>query len=403
MRVVLLLISLLLIIVVKAQKEEQLYCEVRQVSSNFIINGNQMFYALPKNTLRIEVKVEKVSQFEGPYSRYAKKYLNINEGVVQNNDEHYSIQSVKFHRLSQPDSSKYFSLSCIGYNGFPMLQLNSDGVLIGCNSDALIEGYSSYSCPMLCSEPDTEEYYFTDLGIKAFLFKKNETVYKIVQTDSTPTRVPIVESKLIESTSEMNAEAAASFIRKLRKRRFKLITGDKEEVVSVGGGEIEHMIKELENYEKKYLELFVGKIISKEYTYYFDFEPDEQTHAEQQILGWFSRTKGFEIEKPDIRRGDFKPLIVSAKLKGKVPKSQIQVMDQSQKSPTAIKYGLFYRIPGRIDVTLKYTDQILARQEWEIAQKGQIVPLPVSYLNDQNYCIDFYPETGALKRIYRKD
>ncbi|MDA3892042.1 MAG: DUF4831 family protein [Salinivirgaceae bacterium] len=401
-RLALLTIYSLLVIQVLAQKEDELNCEVRPVTSKLSVSGNQIFYALPKNTLRIEVEVERVTLFEGPYKEYAAKYLNISEGVIQADDEFYSITSAKFHRLSQADSSKFYAVTCTNLYGFPMLQLNSDGVIIGCNSLAT-EGYSTLTCPLLNPVPEADEYIFTDLGIKPFLFEKTQTLYKTVATDTTPTRVSYTETKQIETTTEMNAEAAASFIRKLRKRRFKLIYGDKEEVVNIGGGEVAQMIKELEKLEQRYINLFIGKTVRNSFTYYFDFEPDEQSVAEQQIVGWFSRKKGLEIDKPDMRKTDFKPLIIFSNLIGKVPRSQIQIMDQSQKTPTAIKYGLFYRIPGRIDVTLKYTNRVLARQEWEIAQKGQIVPLPVSYLNNQNYSIEFYPETGGLKRIYLKD
>lgn len=399
--VLIIFIAFIFIISGFAQKEEQLDCEVRPVSSRININGNQLFYALPRNIIRIEIEVERKTQFQGPYREFASKYLGISDGIIFGDDEYYTIKAVKFHRLSMPDSAHYYSVTCGGFSGFPMLQLNSDGVIIGCNLPYTVEGYDTKFCALVNPEPESEDYIFDDMGDKPFVIEKNETLYRMVETDSTPVRVSYTQTKMVETTSEMNAKEAADFIRKLRKRRLKLVAGIKDEVVDADGDAIDDMIKELRRLENKYLELFIGKTINSNFTYYFDFEPDELTDAEQQIVGWFSRQNGLISGKPDIRKSEYKPLIIHSSIIGKVPQTQIQVMDQSQKTPTAIKYGLYYRIPGRIDLMLKYLNQVLAKQEWEVAQKGQVLPLPVTYLNDQSYAVEFYPESGSIKRIFK--
>lgn len=402
-KIFLLILSIYFVSDIVAQKEGMLDCEVRPVTSRLSVNGNQLFYALPRNTLRIQVEIERTTQFEGPYSQYASKYLGISEGVIFNDDEYYKISQVKFHRLSQPDSLNYYSVTVGGFSGFPMLQLNSDGVIVGCNLPYQVEGYNTEFCPLLNPEPESEDFIYTDLGVKPFIYEKSETLYKMVETDSTPTKVPYTESKLVQTTEEMNAEEAAAFVRKLRKRRLKLIAGIKDEVADVDGDAIDDMIEELKRIEAEYISLFIGKTVEKKFTYYFDFNPDSQSSAEQQIVGWFSKKKGMIVGKPEVRKNDYKPLVVESSVIGKIPQTKIQVMDQNQKTPTPIKYGLYYRIPGRIDVVLTYSDMVLAKQEWEIAQKGQVLPLPVTYLNDQSYAVEFYPETGSVKRVFKVD
>ena len=382
-----------------SQKGTNASCEVRHVTSKLMIDGRQMFYALPKNIIEIKVVIKKTTQFEGPYSNYAQKYLNITEGVIQMDDEFYTIETVKFDRTSIPDSSRFYSLSYIGYDGLPLLQLNPDGILIGCNVNKTVQGYSTINSPILISEPQTEEFKFTDLGVKPFLVEKKETLYKTVQTDSTTLKVPYTKTKMVSTSDDFNADEIAALIRKIRKRRMKLVMGYKDETFAVDGKSMVKMVEELDELEQMYIELFMGKTIEKTHTYSFSYEPDEDSNAEQKIVGWFSPSKGLNVSKPNIRRSDYQPLVLKSQVIGKVPDSEIKVMNNTQKTPVAIKYGLYYRIPGRIDVSLHVFDKKLASQQWEIAQKGRVIPLPVDYLNDQKYSIEFYPETGALKRI----
>lgn len=400
-KALLFVVGVVFVVNVYAQKEGLLDCDVRQVSNKLSVNGNQLFYALPRNTLRIQLEVTCETLFKGPYSQYASKYLGISDGVIHNDDELFKISSVKVDRLSQPDSMHYYSVTVGGFSGFPMLQLNSDGVILGCNLPYQVEGNGFKPSSQFQSEFESDEYVFTDLGVKPFVYEKTETLYKMVETDSVPARIAYEHKKIEQTSEEMNAEEAAAFIIKLRKRRLKLIAGIKDEVIDVNGNAIDAMIEELKRIEDKYLELFIGKTSEKKYTYYFDFDPDAGTSAEQQIVGWFSNKKGLIVGKREFRKADYKPLVIHANVKGKIPETQIQVMDQNQKTPTPIKYGLYYRIPGRIDVMLKYNNQILTQQEWEIAQKGQVLPLPVTYLNDQSYAVEFYPEVGSVKRIFK--
>lgn len=399
-QILLIIILLIQFITVFSQKEEGADCDVKKVTSKFIIDGRQMFYVLPKNTIRVEVEVKKTIQYEGPYSTFAPKYLNISEGIIQMDAESYSIISVQFSRTSKADSSQYYSITSNGYEDFPMLQLNADGVILGCNLTKPVPDYSTISKPFTATKSKMEDFNFADLGIKPFLVEKEITLYKTVETDSTPQRVSYVQSKIEPTTAEYNAEEAAAFIRKIRKRRMKLVMGLKEEVIEVEGKSMRAMIEELNKYERLYLELFLGKTVEKTDKYYFEFEPNSKSGNEQQNLGWFSQSRGISSVKPDAKRKDFKPLEIKSQTISEMPKSQIQTMDKSGKTPVPIKYGLYYRIPGRIDMSLHYSNKIIARQKWEIAQKGKVLPLPVDYLNNHKYSIEFYPETGALKGIF---
>jgi hypothetical protein len=387
---------------VQAQKETNLLCNVRPVTSNVMVDGFQLIYSLPKNYIEVSLSVNHFVQIPGPYAKYAEKFLNITEGVILTDAAYYEIQEANFRRFSRPDSLKQYVISYQGFGTFPALQLTTDGLIKACNvsHDVVWEQTAeAYQIPLV-QEPEAP--FFTDLGVIPFVEEKSETLYKMVPTDSTPRRVPYDHTKVVPTTEEYNAKEAADFIRKLRKRRLKLVIGLKDETFPVEGEAMKAMLAELQSLEQKYLELFVGKTVQQTLNYKFNFEPEADVQAEQQIVGWFSLTNGFSAVKPDLRKNDFKPLIMHANRLGKAPEVNIQQMDNSGKSPVVIKHGLYYSIPAWVNLSLNFTDKVLLSQKMLIAQRGAVAPLPADYLNQGNYEIEFYPDLGSIKRMHKR-
>lgn len=386
----------------QAQKETNLSCSVRPVTSNVTIDGYQLIYSLPKNYIEVSLHVNRLVQIPGPYAKYAEKFLNITEGVIVTDATYYEIQEANFRRLSRPDSLMHYVLTYEGFGALPALQLTTDGLIKACNVSHEVvweQAAEAYQIPIV-QEPEAP--FFTDLGVIPFIEEKTETLYKMVPTDSTPRRVPYDNTKVIPTSEEHNAKEASDFIRKLRKRRLKLLIGLKDETFPVEGEAMKIMVTELENLEKKYLELFVGKTVQQTLIYRFNFEPEADVQAEQQIVGWFSLTNGFSATKPDLRKNDFKPLIMQANRLGIVPEVNIQQMNNSGKSPVAIKHGLYYRIPTWVNISLSFTDKVLLSQKMLIAQRGAVATLPADYLNQGNIEVEFYPDLGSIKRIQKK-
>lgn len=383
-----------------AQKETTISNDVRPVNSNIDINGYQLFYSLPKNFIRISINVKQVVQEPGPYAIWSEKYLNISDGVIQDELSYFELESAFLSRYSRPDSACQYAISYSGYGSFPALQLADNGVLMGCNLNYKVQDMTPIPEDKTVFNTEPAPIHFFDLGVIPFVEEKNETLYKMVQTDSTPQRVPYEKVSIEPTSEEHNAKEAADFIRKLRKRRLKLLIGLKDETFVVEGEAMQVMVDELNKLEQQYLELFVGKTVERKFVYSVDFEPDADVQAEQQVVGWFSQTHGFSAEKPDLRKSDFKPLTVSARSLGKLPEVSVQKMDNSGKSPIVIKYGLYYRIPAMVQVSLTYYEKELCTQKILIAQKGVVMPLPADYLNHA-YGIEFNPELGALRQILK--
>lgn len=373
---------------------------VYPVGSQFYVYDNQIFYALPKNKIKISIQVRKTQIIEGPYAPYALKYLNISEGIANSDATYYDIQDVAIARYSIADSSKFYAINTNDENA-PLISLKSDGVILSYNLNNKEENNEIHEQMLLKENTVTENFSFTDLGVKPFFVKEKETSFRTITTDTGFVKVPF--DKIIEkSTSEeKNAEEAAAFIRKIRKRRSKLLFGMSDKVVPSDGDALQIRITELNKLEQAYIELFTGKKIVSEQIYSFDFEPSEEEYSEQTILCWFSHQKGINYAKSTLKQNSYEPIFFKIITQNRLPEARLNTMETSSKN-MEILYGLYYRIPAQVLCTLDFQGKILTKKMMQIAQKGQILALPKFYITENKFAVAYYPETGAIKFIKEK-
>lgn len=397
-RILIVILFIHIVIFSEAQKELTNICDVRQVNKTFNMNGGQLYYALPRNLIRVAITIEKTTMIKGPYAFYAAKYLNINDGVIGEDDFFFSIKDIKLERISIADTSKFFVVNNVNGLNLPEISLNADGVILSCNGATEAQGYCLQSEPVKYFDERENEFYFTDLGTRPFWVEKTENGYR-TKNDTLVGKSATLKTKMEATTEEENAENAADFVRKIRKRRAKVLMGLEGEVNQIDSDALPIMIDELNKLEEQYLELFRGKEIKEEKKYYFDFNPSESIPVEQYILCWFSSAVGITESKPEVKNIDARALLIKAEVIQHLPKASIEVMDKASKSQSAVKYGLYYRLPALTQITLQLKDNLLVQQKFQIAQKGELLALPTEYLTDRNFKILFYPETGALKSV----
>jgi hypothetical protein len=70
-------------------------------------------------------------------------------------------------------------------------------------------------------------------------------------------------------------------------------------------------------------------------------------------------------------------------------------------NPGAGESGIYYRMPAVVNISLIYELNTIATARAVMAQFGQVAPVPEELLFGE-YAIEFHPETGAVKSIYRK-
>ena len=373
------------------QKDVENSYFVTPVNGEMNIDGHQVFYSLPSNSLMVSLKIEKTVTAKGPYAQYAEKYLNITTGIIEESATIYSIENVKVDRISQPDTSQLYAINFTGIDNLPMIQLNDDGTILACNCPRTIEGYKAPK-PQNNAEPDAKPISFLDMGVKPFIVIEEEE--DASDEDSVEVKKP-KDVEPIVMTEEENAAAAAAFIRKIRKRRLKLVAGIAEEANNADGKAMKLMIQELDRLEAEYLNLFIGKSTKQTYTQSVVVTPNGKPEDEQITFGYFSKQFGFGTAK----RGESYPITMKINTLTNSPKVSIKEIDTSGKSSSSIKYGLYYRTPGMVSVSIDCDGLLHHTSQWTIAQKGVVVPMPSDYLANHKYSIEFDAETGALKRI----
>lgn len=399
-RLTILLLLLCLTIFVFPQKNNAGKHGVYPINANFQTYGNQVFYALPKNKIKVNLHIKKTKIIQGPYAPYALKYLNISEGIASSDATYYAIQDVSIDRYSIADSSKFYVINTEEEN-MPLISLRADGVIISYNLKNNEENNVLPEQTFLKSNTITQSFSFTDLGVKHFLVREKETSFKSVTTDTGLIKVPFEKITEKSTSEEKNAEEAAAFIRKLRKRRSKLLFGMLDKVVPADGDALQIRVNELKKLEQAYIELFTGKKIESEQVYSFDFEPSDEDDNEQTMLCWFSPQQGINYAKPTLKHDGYEPIFLKITTQNQLPKAQINTIDASSKN-SEITYGLYYRIPAQTSCLLAFQNKILIKKTMQIAQKGRILALPKSYIKNK-FSIAYYPETGAIKFVKEKE
>ena len=66
-----------------------------------------IFYALPRTVIRIDVVIDKMENYKGPYSDYAMRYLGL-KNVVEANSVEYAVSGVHVTTAAEPDPDQYY-------------------------------------------------------------------------------------------------------------------------------------------------------------------------------------------------------------------------------------------------------------------------------------------------------
>jgi hypothetical protein len=215
-----------------------------------------------------------------------------------------------------------------------------------------------------------------------------------VKTDTSFIRVPILKNQIGTKSLSSQAEEAANFILKLRKRRFYLMTGKYGNVPE--GEALKTVLIELDKLEKQYLSLFIGLSTYEKEKYAFNYIPLSGVTVDRDVIFRFSETRGM------LRKTDAEGDIVSLNIKSIGNLVNVKSYTNSLMNDNTISSsGIVYRLPDVADVEIMLDNKLVARQKMVISQFGVLLEMPEEFLKDSNYSIEFHTETGGLKSIRR--
>lgn len=353
--------------------------------SNFEIKENMYVYSLPKALIEIKIQVKTQCFFPGPFSKYAEKYLIIKD-VKTEYDEFSDITNIEIIPKYIPDFNASFVVKS---KKKPKIYLNNTGIISSYGIQKQEEKSLAIENNLFNNSFDISYFdfpRFTDLTVKRNFSNITDTTYKVIQIDSIYQKIPVYNTSITSKDFEQKAEEAANFIIKIRKRKFKLMAGMFEwENPPI---DLALMISKLEELEKEYLSLFIGKVEYRTQEYSFEIIPDENL-ASQEI-------KLFKLDEDDTNPVQVYLEIVNAQKYSKLADFYRNKLENRKQNK---KKGLFYRIPGNAKISLKADDKVYYENDFIMPQFGYIDFLPSKLCKKKKIKIIFNENYGSIQSI----
>jgi hypothetical protein len=342
--------------------------------------------------VKIEVKIDRIENYKGPYADFALRYLGL-KNVVSENSIDYRISGISITTYPEPDPEQYYFVE-LGEKASKgekagLLSLSDAGIFLGTQPDKL-DG-SGILTPLAvppASAPEAEKDAFGELfkySADVSVFEKVDTIIRKINIDTMTVERQYYKRTMVEKSPEQKAKEAADYISKIKENRFNLISGSQE--VNYNKETLEYMDDQLNRMEKEYLKLFTGISLHKSLTFSYKYIPvTNQINTEIPIFK-FLRSKGvIDLDEPG----------------GKVITIKIQRVGNTNTVANYLKkaekdskvQGFSYRIPELARVTVKLDENTQEETQCLVSQLGVVTNLPAS-----NWKVQFYIETGGIKGL----
>ena len=235
------------------------------ITAEVSITNPTFFYTLPKTALKVDAVITKTSNMKGLYADFAEKLLGITNFCKENTTS-YALKNIAVTPLPVPDETLQFvvelSAAQMKKNFLPSLYENNR--VAGSyavaeqeenNRDILPDFFKNYADVMM--QHSYETY----------------TETKII--DGVVTQVPVTQTKITSKTLAQQAQEAAGFIEKIRDDRYAVISFAQE--ITLSKEAFEYLVNQLDELEKKYLELFMGITVVEDILETFVIFPDHES------------------------------------------------------------------------------------------------------------------------------
>ncbi len=358
----------LLLVFIAGCSTIEYYLRGRALAESDQIPANSLIYALPRTTLTFDVTVKKTMFRHGPYYKYAEKYLGIT-GVSDEDWVEWTISDIKIRGEEEIDPEQYYILESDGPLEVNALTLSKTGMILTPNPGIYADK------PVIQSNvsENPEPIFHTDLSVKRNIAMVYDTNYRFIETDTGFVQVPYLYEREVHMTLEEQAEEAANFIIKIRKRRFKLMSGQYD--VFPEGIALQYAVENLTVLEKEYVALFIGKYMDEYYRLSNRYIPGENPLDHPHLLFRFSSQYGV-VPVTDLTG---KPVMLEITKQGTSKIIDNLTYTHAEEGEEDNK-ALFYRIPEVATIRVIGEQHVLAEKDLLIYQFGPTVRLPVNIM-----------------------
>lgn len=349
--------------------------------------GNEgIYYALPRTFVRVDVWVDKVESFRGPYAEYAARLLGF-EKVPWVNSVSYHISGISLSTYHEADPDHfYFARIPKKKTEGLRFSLSPEGIMQSVRWEESRKKSRKQTDPIIITRESTLRYEFTDVTVPNIIARV-DTFMRRISVDTITFEEIFFRKTFIEKTTEEKARMAADFILSLEEHRLNLITGYHE--VGYSTEAMQFMNDELEKLQEEYLALFKGETITTTHHHSFVFMPQPGQDNEPLTLFKFASNRGI-VEK-EYPVGE--PVQIYFHPAGNI---NAMARHQALREKRNRKHtGFFYRIPNKANVKVRMEDEILAESRFLLSQLGVLSFLPYESVRE----IQFHPETGSIKYL----
>jgi len=366
---------------------------VFHVDNNLVPSSREgIYYALPRTVIRIDVSIDRIENFKGPYSEYALKYLGL-KNVVDANSIEYKIMDIDVKTSAQPDPDQYFFVEVgdkLSKNGSDaMFSLTESGLILGTVADKSDSLYKEakpvkQEVPGAISEKDVFPEIFKYSADASFV-EKVDTIIRKVNIDTMTMQRQYLKRTMVEKSPEQKAKEAADYITKIKDNRFNLISGFQE--VNYNKETLEYMDAQLTTLEKEYLKLFTGISVHKTMVFTYVYTPNSNQINTEVPIFKFQKSKGvIDLDEPGGK-------VVTIKVqRSGTTSSVLNYLKREEESKKP--HGFYYRIPELARVNVKVDENLQEETQCLVSQLGIVTFLPVS-----KWRVRFYKETGGIRNM----
>ncbi len=372
--------------------------EVQNINKIQNYRPTSIIYNLPKTKIVVVVEIEKIIQSKGPYSDFTDKYLGSIKDVVRNNSTEHQISNINFYTIPIPDTSHTYVVSASETGFVYGFNLTKEGFIISLNDPNISYDNSNFNV----WENNGNNNNIKNLAFNVLTSDKNykivyDTIYREEIYDTIIRRIPILKKNVILKTPEEQAEDLANLILTLRDDRAALFVGEGDNDNLPDGDALQIMINGINQLEKEYLSMFVGKTDTLKYTYTYSYIPEPNIFSKKIILFKFSKNSGVLPSDNLYGVPVFFEIIADNYSQNINDFQQQQFLFEEMKKEKTQK-GLYYRIPEKASIRVLFNSRIISQKSIFVAQLGVVDALPASLFND-NIKIEFYPNLGSIKNI----
>ena len=344
---------------------------VTKIENRNINSTNSGFvYTLPQTVFKIDIVYEKWMRIKGPLSDYTDEYLGSTDYITSDNTE-YNLIRAGISTSQEADPNQYYHVQ------YPIERAKDAKTTSFSLSD--IGGLLAYNKGVQAAHESVEVVKDQTIIIKegddAFPYmsqynkqNKTDTIVRTINIDTVTINRFLFKSSWVDKSISDKAREAAMQIEIIREGRYHLISGYQE--VNYGSS-IVYMDKQLQELEKQYLELFIGKELRTIETQSFYYLPSKNKKAEQLMR--FDDGKSVNIKL--------------------VPNSISQNLPETISSNNSI----YYRIPASVTVIISSENKDIFTGRYPVNQFGIVSSAPL--VGTQ---LQFHPETGNLISIIRE-